>query len=107
MPTLDEQIAQRIREEELSGQMSQAPSYGKALQINDGFMETPEELRLGYKFLKEAGFVPPEVELMQEAAELREALRCDPPADKARELRAQLTALELRIAMRLERLAKG
>jgi hypothetical protein len=107
MPTLDEQIAQRIREEELSGQMQLAPSYGKSLQIDDGFMETPEDLRLGYKFLKEAGFVPPEVELMQEAAEIREALQCDPPEDKAAALRAQLVALQLRIAMRLEQIGKG
>jgi len=103
----DDEIARHLEQALKSGELRQAESFGKPLDEDAGYLATPDGLRMPFKILKNAGFVPPEVELMHEAAELREALRCDPPADKARELRAQLTALELRIAMRLERLAKG
>ena len=61
MPTIDEHIAQRLHESQR--ELELAPSYGKPLTFNDGYMETPVELRLAYKALKDAGYVPAEVEM--------------------------------------------
>ena len=72
MPTIDEHIAQRLRESQR--EMEQAPSYGKPLVFADGYMETPAELRLAYKALKDAGYVPAEVEMFKQVAALRKEL---------------------------------
>lgn len=40
----------------------------------NAYFETSEELRLGYSVLKSAGFAPPEAELLQEIAALKERL---------------------------------
>ena len=74
MPTIDEQIAQSLRESLASGELATAASWGKPLDLADGYAQTPEELRMAYKALKDAGFVPPEVETMQQIAALREQL---------------------------------
>ena len=71
MPTLDEQIAQALRDSQRSGELESAPSYGRPLDLEDGYAQTPPELRMAFKMLKEAGFVPPEVEAMNELAALR------------------------------------
>ena len=34
--------------------------------LGDGYEQTPIELRMGYKILKDAGIVPPEVEIRVE-----------------------------------------
>ena len=57
MATLDEEIAQRLSEWESSGELRSAPSFGKPLAVADGYDETPVELRLAFKVLKDAGLV--------------------------------------------------
>jgi len=71
MPTLDEQIAQSLCEAQRSGELQSATSWGKPLDLADGYAQTPEELRMAFKALKDAGFVPPEVETMKQIAALR------------------------------------
>ena len=98
--TLDEQIAQALHDSEASGELRAAPSWGKPLDFGDGYAQTPVELRMPFKVLKDAGVVPHEVEMMRRAAQLRARLQVeDDPA-----LRRQLCELEQHIALRLERL---
>ena len=107
MPTLDEQIAQSLRESLASGELATAASWGKPLDLADGYAQTPEELRMAFKALKDAGFVPPEVETMQQIAALREQLAAtaagaDPSAADA--LRRRISELQQHLALRLEKL---
>ena len=74
MGTLDDHIAAMLRESERNGELRAAPSFGKPMPQNAGWDETPEEFRLPFKILKDAGVVPPEVELMQQLGRLREEL---------------------------------
>ena len=104
MPTYDEQIAQSLREAERNGELQSAPSWGKALELNDGFEQTPEEFRLGFKALKAAGFVPPEVETMKQIATLREAIAHDPAGADADAMRRRLSELQQHLALRLEKM---
>ena len=83
MATLDDHIAQSLRESQRSGELQSAPSWGKPLNLNDGFAQTPDELRMAFKALKDAGFVPPEVETMQQIAVLREQVASNPNAPEA------------------------
>ena len=103
--TLDEQIAASLRESEKSGEMAKARDYGKPLDFGDGYDDTPPELRMAFKILKDSGYAPPEVELMRSLGELRRSLATmDPQTDEAAALRQKINALEVDISMRIEKL---
>jgi hypothetical protein len=106
MPTIDEQIAHGLRESQRNGELQGAPSWGKPLALDTGFDDTPLELRLPFKILKQAGYVPHEVLLMNEIAALRAQLAglADDSAPAAVALRRRLAELSTLLAMRLERL---
>jgi hypothetical protein len=104
MATIDEQIAQSLRDAQRSGELQAAPSWGKPLDLADGYAQTPEELRMAFKALKDAGFVPPEVETMQQIAALRARLAAAPDAPDAEALRTRLSELQQHLALRLEKL---
>ena len=104
MPTLDDHIGAQLREAQRKGELEQAPSYGKPMAFDDGYMETPEELRMAYKALKDAGFVPAEVEMFHQVAALRQQLATTTGEDESRALRQRMSELQQRIALRLERL---
>jgi len=104
MPTLDEHIAASLRESLENGELRAAPSWGKPLAVDDGFEQTPDELRLGFKMLKEAGYVPPEVETMKRIAALREVIERDPTAPQTDAMRKRLSELQQHLALRLEKL---
>lgn len=104
MPTIDEQIAQSLRDSLRSGELQSAASWGKPLDLADGYAQTPEELRMAFKALKDAGFVPPEVETMKRIAALRQVIEADPEAPEAEAMRKRLSELQQHLALRLEKL---
>ena len=104
MPTLDEQIAESLRESQRSGELQSARGYGQPLDFGDGYAETPLELRMAFKMLKDAGFVPPEVEAMRQVAALREQLEAATDPAQADALRRRISELQQHVALRLEKL---
>ena len=103
---LDDHIGEHLRESEAQGELASAPSYGKPLAFGDGYDETPAELRMGMKVLKDAGVVPPEVEMMNAAAALETRIaQCNDAAER-RALQQQLSEQRQAIALRLEALAR-
>jgi hypothetical protein len=102
--TQDETIAANIAEAQRSGELQTAPSYGKPMPEAAGWHETPAELRMPFKILKNAGVAPPEIELFHRRAELRHALAECKSDDERKTLRQRLSELEQLIAFRLERL---
>lgn len=104
MPTLDEQIAQSLRDAQRSGELQAAPSWGKPLNLDDGYEQTPDALRMAFKALKDAGFVPPEVETMKQIAALRQVIEAAPDAPDAEAVRRRLSELQQHLALRLEKL---
>ena len=104
MPTQDEEIARHLREAMASGELAGTEGFGKPLPEDAGWDATPEALRLPFKILKNAGFVPPEVELFHERAALNAALAaCESEAERSA-VRQKLSDLEQKIALRLEAL---
>jgi len=103
MPTLDEQIARALEDSRKSGELNSAKSWGKPQEEDPGFNETPDEFRLSFKVLKDAGHVPPEVEMLKEIAALMEELNTlsthHPQYDAKK---ARLADLRLKTAIRLE-----
>jgi hypothetical protein len=101
--TLDEEIAAHLAQSHKAGELQRAKDWGKPLNFGDGYEETPDEYRLPFKILKDAGFVPPEVELMKRLSEMRERLRTLAPGSaEATALKTEVADLELKVAIRIE-----
>lgn len=104
MPSQDEEIARHLREALASGELAGTKGFGKPLPEDAGWDATPESLRMPFKILKNAGFVPAEVELFHERAALSASLeRCTSERERA-ELRLKLSEIGQKIALRLEAL---
>lgn len=104
---LEDDIGRALNESVRSGELQSAPSYGKPLNFGDGYDETPAELRMPMKVLKDAGVVPPEVETMQRIAALEAQAAACADAAAAETLRRQAHDLRLALALRLERLRQS
>ena len=71
---LIEEIAeQHIRRAMEQGLFDDLPGAGTPLVLDDNRM-VPEELRAGYRLLKNAGYVPPEVDSLREIHDLQSLL---------------------------------
>ena len=66
---LDLIAEQRIAEAEREGLLDDLPGAGVPLNLDDDRL-IPEELRIAYRILKNAGYVPPEVTALRDLAEL-------------------------------------
>jgi len=105
---LDDHIGQSLRESERNGELKAAPSYGKPLNFGDGYDETPDGLKMPFKMLKDAGYLPPEVEAMREIAELQALLAGAPDDENTESTKAQrqrLAEKRQQLALRLEKLS--
>lgn len=101
---LEDDIGRKLQQSHANGELRSAPSYGKPLNLGDGYEQTPEELRMGMKILKDAGVVPPEVELMQQIEAASVALASISDEVTANEARARLSFMRQQLALRLEKL---
>ena len=61
----EQKIAEAISRDELAD----LPGEGRPLDLDDDAL-VPEDLRMAYRILKNAGFVPPEVELVRDIGDL-------------------------------------
>jgi len=104
MPTQDEEIARHLRQALESGELAGTEGFGKPLPEDAGWNATPESLRMPFKILKNAGFVPAEVEMFRERAALAAPLRACESEEERNQLRRRLSELEQKIALRLEAL---
>jgi hypothetical protein len=72
--TLDLLAEQRIRDAQERGEFDNLPGEGAPLKLDDDAL-VPEELRAAYRLLKNAGFVPPELEAHCEIRQLEQLLQ--------------------------------
>lgn len=100
----EDDIGRALADAERSGELRSAPSYGKPLAPDAGWEDTPTELRMGFKILKNAGMAPPEVAWFHERARLRAAASQAASASERTEIETQLALIEQRLALRLEAL---
>jgi len=73
MDWLERLTEERIREAMEQGEFDDLPLAGKPLPLESN-ASVPEDLRLAYKILKDAGVLPPEIELRKEILSLKELL---------------------------------
>ena len=98
MLLIDEIVEQRIREAAERGEFDDLPGAGKPLNLDDDRL-VPEELRAGYRILKNAGYIPEEVRLRREISQIETLLNLiDEPLAKDRAMR-RLRLLETRLGV--------
>ncbi len=94
---IDQLAEQHIRAAQEKGELSNLPGEGVPLELDDD-SHVPAELRSGYRLLKNAGFLPPELEMRREALEISDLLRnLDPEDHRYREQSKRLLVLELQL----------
>jgi hypothetical protein len=96
-------IAERKIEEAIRrGELDNLPLAGKPLNLeNNGLV--PGELRLAYKVLKDAGYLPPEMELRKEILTLKELLQTVTDEDERYRVVRDINRRVLRLNLMMKR----
>jgi hypothetical protein len=91
MDIVDQIVERRIAEAMARGEFDELPGAGRPLELDDDSLVAPE-LRVAYRILKNAGYLPPEVQLL---AEVRSAEQLLVQATKQEERRTASARLRL------------
>ncbi|WP_230353536.1 DUF1992 domain-containing protein [Lelliottia sp. WAP21] len=97
---LDQWAERHILDAQRQGEFDNLPGSGEPLILDDD-LHVPTELRAGYRLLKNAGCLPPELQQRKEAVDLADLLnsvRQDEPEYEALSRRLALLELKLRQA---------
>ena len=100
-------VEARIAQAREAGVFDDLPGAGKPLELGDDRL-VPEDVRVAYRILKNAGCVPAELLERKEAADLRKlvaSIAADAP--ERRRALAKLALLEARMETRLRRGSRG
>ena len=93
---------QRIQEAMERGDFDNLALKGEPLPVEE-LSHVPEELRMGYKVLKNAGVLPEELELKREIIDLRGLLAACTDEGERSVIRRRLSARQLRFDMLMEK----
>jgi hypothetical protein len=98
-----ERIAEaKINEAMQRGEFDDLPGAGRPLELED-LSHIPAHLRLGYKVLRNANVVPPEVELRREMYSLDRLIEATSDPDEVDELKRRRREADLRYTLLIER----
>ncbi len=84
-----------IRETMRKGEFDNLPGKGKPLPPDD-MHGVPEELRLGFKLLKNAGMIPEEMQLRKDMVTLEDLLKACRDETERKKLHTELSVKRLR-----------
>lgn len=87
----------RIREAVERGELDNLPGAGQPQNLEDD-SNLPEELRIAYKVLKNAGFTPPELDLRKQIYQVEELLDDAPDEQSRYQAIKRLNFLSLKLA---------
>ena len=92
-------IERKIAQAQRAGAFDDLPGAGKPLAFDD-YRLVPEDVRMAYRILRNAGFVPAEIEARKEAADLHQLLAAAVDTPGKRRALARLALLEARMGAR-------
>jgi len=100
--SFDKIVEALIKEAQERGEFDNLPGKGKPIDLTSYF-ETPEEVRLAQSVLKNAGMTSPEVQLLKEIAELRQAQEAITDEAKKQEIRQRIEQKQMEFNLMMER----
>ena len=96
MEFLDRIVEKRISEAIERGEFSDLPGQGRPLCFDDEAL-IPPELRMAYRILRNAGFVPPEVTTLRDIADLEARVETIADVGERNQALRKLQLLRLRL----------
>jgi hypothetical protein len=93
---------QKIREAMERGEFDNLGYHGKPLNL-DEFSGVPEALRMGYRILKNAGVLPPEMQLKKEILALQDLIKACYDDGERLDMQRKMNEKMLRYNMMMER----
>jgi hypothetical protein len=96
--TIDEIIRDAIQR----GEFDNLSNKGKKLNLDDYF-NTPEDVRLGYSILKNADYLPEEVQVLKDIGELQEKLANTTQDEERKKTNKEIEAMRLKYNLLMER----
>ena len=100
--SFDKIVEELIKKAQERGEFDNLPGKGKPIDLSEYF-ETPEDVRMAQSVLKDAGFKSPEVELLNEIAELRPLLLAVTDEKKKQEVGKQIREKQIAFRLLVER----
>ena len=94
---IDRLAEERIQQSINQGELDNLPASGEPLQLDDNSL-VPQELRAAYRLLKNAGFVPAEIQWRAEIADLESLLTRSDDDSNSDRVRKRLLLLRLKLA---------
>ncbi|MWV43416.1 DUF1992 domain-containing protein [Paenibacillus sp. HJL G12] len=92
---------QRINQAMERGEFKDLAGKGKPLEFED-MSQIPVDLRMSYKIMKNAGFIPEELQLQGELLKLQDLIHACENAGEKQKLKKTMTEKKLRFQMLME-----
>lgn len=96
---LEKLVEERIQAAQQRGDFDHLPGAGKPLPVDDGDL-VPDEFRLAYRVLKNAGCSPPQLGVRKELTNLNMLLASVTDAHEARRIGRRMSVLAASLGLR-------
>ena len=97
---IDQLAEQRILAAIEKGELEDLPKQGQPLELDDD-RGVPEHLRMGYRILKNAGYIPPELQQRKDALELCDlVVQSDADSQETQQVLRDIRKLELKMQLK-------
>lgn len=98
----DKIVEELIRQAQERGEFDNLPGKGKPIDLT-AYFDTPEDIRMAYSVLKNAGMTSREVGLLKEIAELKQVHAAVLDEKKKRELGKEIEKKQIEFSLIMER----
>lgn len=106
MAGVDEIVGGWVRDAEKSGEVKKLPGYGKPLHLDED-TGVPPKYRMAFRILKNAGYTPPEVEMIQRVAKLKADIEIESDELRRASLQTELSELQQKLDVALDKFKPG
>lgn len=104
--SFDKLVEEKIKAAMAEGEFDNLPGKGKPLDL-DAYFAAPEDMRVAFSMLKNAGFVPEQMELLKEVDSLKAALGKSSDEEERKLIKKKIDERVLRINLLVERRRGG
>ncbi len=98
----DKLVESIIKEAMERGEFDNLPGKGKPIDLT-AYFETPEDVRMAYAVLKNAGMTSREVELLKEIAELKRVHAALLDEEKKKKIHREIEKRQIEFSLMMER----
>ena len=103
--SIEKAVEEIIRQAQERGEFDNLKGRGKPLDLT-AYFETPEDVRMAYSILQNAGMVSAEIELLQEITVLKERLATTHDESMKRKVKKLISEKQLQFDLMMERQKK-